>query len=321
MNQQAAHNQPTNTTALRRGVQRYGFQGQEEDQELREGAVSYKYRVEDARLGRFFSVDPLFRDFPYNSCYVFSENRLIDSYELEGRELMSGVAYVCSKINTNEKAVRVADNLGIEGTTRNVFMTYSGAASNFVPEPSRLFEGLKSFVEPSSTKFTATALFGPMGYAYMQSTEFVRGKLAQIESISKGGDEGYFNLGQLGSEVVGGLAVTGRIGIGLNSARKSTIAISSQGNLGNPFKRYTLKEIENGFEQRVLDGSFELKFVNPVSASRAYKNLKSGYSYNLDTGISGKTGNRIEAPHVDVNYPNPKPSNVEPKRKFETKSE
>ena len=142
MNHQAAHNQPTNIAALRRGVQRYGFQGQEEDQEMWEGAVSYKYRVEDARLGRFFSVDPLFRDFPYNSCYVFSENRLIDSYELEGRELMSGVAYVCSKINTNEKAVRVADNLGIEGTTRNVFMTYSGAASNFVPEPSRLFEGL-----------------------------------------------------------------------------------------------------------------------------------------------------------------------------------
>ena len=71
----AVHNQTTNINALRRGVQRYGFQGQEEDQELWEGAVTFKYRVEDARLGRFFSVDPLFRDYPYNSCYVFSENR------------------------------------------------------------------------------------------------------------------------------------------------------------------------------------------------------------------------------------------------------
>jgi RHS repeat-associated protein len=65
---------------------RYGFQGQEEDQELWEGAVSYKYRVEDARLGRFFSVDPLTANYPWNSNYAFSENRLIDGAELEGLE-------------------------------------------------------------------------------------------------------------------------------------------------------------------------------------------------------------------------------------------
>ena len=83
---QVAHNQPANTAALRRGVQRYGFQGQEEDQELWEGSVSYKYRVEDARLGRFFSVDPLIADYPFYSPFAFSGNRVIDSFELEGLE-------------------------------------------------------------------------------------------------------------------------------------------------------------------------------------------------------------------------------------------
>jgi RHS repeat-associated protein len=65
---------------------RYGFQAQEEDAELWEGAVNYKYRVEDPRLGRFFSVDPLFRQYPFNGVYTFSENIVIWAIELEGLE-------------------------------------------------------------------------------------------------------------------------------------------------------------------------------------------------------------------------------------------
>lgn len=37
-----------------------------------------------SRLGRFFAVDPLFKEYPWNSTYAFSENRLIDRIELEG---------------------------------------------------------------------------------------------------------------------------------------------------------------------------------------------------------------------------------------------
>jgi len=67
---------------------RYGFQGQEKDDELKgEGnSLNYKYRMHDPRVGRFFAVDPLFADFPWNSPYAFSENRLIDAIELEGLE-------------------------------------------------------------------------------------------------------------------------------------------------------------------------------------------------------------------------------------------
>jgi hypothetical protein len=48
---------------------RYGFQSQESDSEwLGEGnAVAFKYRVHDARLGRFLSVDPLAPEYPWNS--------------------------------------------------------------------------------------------------------------------------------------------------------------------------------------------------------------------------------------------------------------
>lgn len=42
--------------------------------------------MHDPRVGRFFSVDPLARDYPWNSSYAFSENRVIDGIELEGLE-------------------------------------------------------------------------------------------------------------------------------------------------------------------------------------------------------------------------------------------
>lgn len=67
---------------------RYGLQGQEKDDEIKGpgNSVNYKYRMHDPRVGRFFSVDPLFRSFPWNSPYAFSENRVIDGVELEGLE-------------------------------------------------------------------------------------------------------------------------------------------------------------------------------------------------------------------------------------------
>jgi RHS repeat-associated protein len=67
---------------------RYGFQGQETDDNWTgsEGHVAFTYRVHDARLGRFLSVDPLAPDYPHNSLYAFSENNVIAMIELEGLE-------------------------------------------------------------------------------------------------------------------------------------------------------------------------------------------------------------------------------------------
>ncbi len=69
---------------------RYGFNGQEKDDELKgEGnSLNFKYRMHDPRLGRFFAVDPLAAKYAYNSPYAFSENRVIDARELEGLEMV-----------------------------------------------------------------------------------------------------------------------------------------------------------------------------------------------------------------------------------------
>ena len=69
------------------GDYRYGFQNQETDPEMLGGAVAFKYRVHDPRIGRFLSVDPLVPEYPWNSPYAFSENRVIDGVELEGLEV------------------------------------------------------------------------------------------------------------------------------------------------------------------------------------------------------------------------------------------
>jgi RHS repeat-associated protein len=84
---------------------RYGFQGQEKDDELKgEGnSLNYTFRMHDPRVGRFFAVDPLTGRFPYNSPYAFSENRVIDGIELEGLEVVHfGVpGHIVGSINLN----------------------------------------------------------------------------------------------------------------------------------------------------------------------------------------------------------------------------
>ncbi len=67
---------------------RYGFQGQEKDDEIKGkgNSVNYKYRMHDPRLGRFFAVDPLTSKYPHYTPYSFSGNKVIHAIELEGLE-------------------------------------------------------------------------------------------------------------------------------------------------------------------------------------------------------------------------------------------
>jgi RHS repeat-associated protein len=67
---------------------KYGYQGQEKLNEIDgEGNfLNFAFRIQDARLGRFLSIDPLERKYPGNSPYAFSENNVVASVELEGLE-------------------------------------------------------------------------------------------------------------------------------------------------------------------------------------------------------------------------------------------
>jgi RHS repeat-associated protein len=67
------------------GSYRYGFNNQEKDEELGE-YYAFEYRIHDARLGRFLSVDPLAIEYPFYSTYQFAGNTPIAATDIEGAE-------------------------------------------------------------------------------------------------------------------------------------------------------------------------------------------------------------------------------------------
>lgn len=83
-----AHTDTIVTVTPPRTAYRYGFQAQEKDDEVKGAgnSVNYTYRMHDPRLGRFIARDPLAIEYPWNSPYAFSENRVIEGVELEGLE-------------------------------------------------------------------------------------------------------------------------------------------------------------------------------------------------------------------------------------------
>lgn len=74
---------------------RYGFQGQEKDDELKgEGnSLNYTFRMHDPRVGRFFARDPLSKEYAFYSPYSFSGNKVIAHVELEGLEDLHTTVY------------------------------------------------------------------------------------------------------------------------------------------------------------------------------------------------------------------------------------
>ncbi len=67
---------------------KFGFNGKIKDDELKGSGASYDYgfRIYDPRLGRFLSVDPLTRDFPWYTPYQFAGNCPVWCYDLDGLE-------------------------------------------------------------------------------------------------------------------------------------------------------------------------------------------------------------------------------------------
>jgi RHS repeat-associated protein len=99
-----------------------GFQGQEGDPELKgEGnSWNYKYRMHDPRIGRFFAVDPLAPQYPHNSPYAFSENKVIAWIELEGLEsYFSPTMQFIGKIGSSTE-VRIVSSKNLKQATKHI---------------------------------------------------------------------------------------------------------------------------------------------------------------------------------------------------------
>lgn len=67
---------------------RYGFNGKENDNDVKGigGQQDYGMRIYDPRLGKFLSVDPLSRDYPWYTPYQFAGDMPIWAIDLDGLE-------------------------------------------------------------------------------------------------------------------------------------------------------------------------------------------------------------------------------------------
>jgi len=115
---------------------RYGFQGQEKDDELKgEGnSLNYTFRMHDPRVGRFFATDPLEKEYPWYTPYQFSGNKVIAFKEIEGME--EGWIITSSGVQK------------IQGPTQEVRDVYSTKAE----AEKALQEKLRLFISPGDYK-------------------------------------------------------------------------------------------------------------------------------------------------------------------------
>jgi RHS repeat-associated protein len=70
------------------GSYRYGYNGKEKDPETYgEGNIyDYGFRIYNPRLGKFLSVDPLTKSYPWYTPYQFAGNKPINSIDVDGLE-------------------------------------------------------------------------------------------------------------------------------------------------------------------------------------------------------------------------------------------
>ena len=98
---------------------RYGFNGKERDQDMNSlAAYDYGFRIYNPAIGKFLSVDPLTRSYPYYTPYQFAGNKPIAAIDLDGLEEKIVTTQFYSNSKLNNSVTNKSPNP--DGTTRSV---------------------------------------------------------------------------------------------------------------------------------------------------------------------------------------------------------
>ena len=126
---------------------RYGFNGKENDNEVKgEGnQQDYGMRVYDPRLGRFLSVDPITKQYPWLTPYQFASNRPIDGIDLDGKEWSVATA---DGATTFTVKIKVYNESGTLKTAEEVNRLLNGG----LDKHGNKIQGYKNFAEESFNK-------------------------------------------------------------------------------------------------------------------------------------------------------------------------
>lgn len=104
---------------------RYGFNGKESDNEVKGNGNQYDYgfRIYDPRIGRFLSVDPLTKDYPWYTPYQFAGNKPIWASDLDGLEEFFRTDYRDVGGNLYKTEITMVTNNGTEFNKQTVHHT------------------------------------------------------------------------------------------------------------------------------------------------------------------------------------------------------
>lgn len=204
---------------------RFGFNGQEKDNEVAGAGITteFKYRSYDARIGRFKSIDPLSRSYPWNSSYAFAENRVVDGKDLEGREFEAGndmviELYLGKTVMQVQKGVRD----GVDGTIEGAF--------NFVAKEAWKAGTWKNAYHSMNTVFDIT--FGNFdGRNDQLAHDVIQPKVDEFKDEVINGDaysrSKYFTEVGIGFAVSYGVGKVAKIGFGVTTTPAPTVGIGA----------------------------------------------------------------------------------------------
>ncbi|WP_179091330.1 RHS repeat domain-containing protein [[Flexibacter] sp. ATCC 35208] len=106
------------------GVYRYGFNGQENDNEVKgEGnQVDFGERMYDSRIGRFLSIDPLVKQYPDNSPYLFALNSPLIYIDNQGED--ARVSIIRNKDGSGVIKIQTVVHIDGRNLNRNANLPY-----------------------------------------------------------------------------------------------------------------------------------------------------------------------------------------------------
>ena len=174
-----------NRTESESSSYRFGFNGVEKENDLNgEGnAYAFEYRIHNPRIGRFLSVDPLAKEYPWNSTYSFAENDVIRCLDLEGAEKFNyleenpykecnSVGDGCYNVLTFlSNSIIVKSNNGITGIWNfGVGVATGEYGENGAIMASNLYSGIGEYSENAYTYATETPINQQINYIGSQVT-------------------------------------------------------------------------------------------------------------------------------------------------------
>jgi RHS repeat-associated protein len=101
---------------------RFGFNGKEKDDEVKGRGVQYDYgfRINDSRLGKFLSVDPLTSSYPWYTPFQFAGNKPIIASDLDGLEEFIRTDYFDANGNLYKTYIAMVSTLGANQNSQTV---------------------------------------------------------------------------------------------------------------------------------------------------------------------------------------------------------